>query len=172
MCKHWKRWPSYSVALLVKGIMWGAVAVNSSFLCCIFISSREFQQGLSKQTRRLRSKDKPNVQPVTVNIYSAVTAHFQVSLWPPQPPPSFRLHSIIPPYIHFLKPSELAACSVWGTVMATSPQLTAHHFCSSFPLCSSVCPLLLNLRQRASECVNCLWGVLVKKRTRRTGIEQ
>ena len=59
ICKQWKRWMWRNIALMVKGIIGTAVVINSSFLCCTLISFREFQQGLSKQTWRLRSKGKP-----------------------------------------------------------------------------------------------------------------
>lgn len=73
ICKQWKCWPWRNAAPMVKRIMGEGVVINSSFLCSTLISSREFQQGLGKQNRRLRSKGKPKVRPITVNIYSPIT---------------------------------------------------------------------------------------------------
>lgn len=100
ICKQCKCWLWRKIAPMVKGIMGDGIVINSSFLCCNLISSREFHQDLSKQTWRLHSKGKPKVRPITVNIYSSITGHFQVSPFPP-PPPLFFLPtpSFCPPFI-------------------------------------------------------------------------
>lgn len=48
MCKQWERWLWRNTVTMVKGIMGEGVVINSSFLCCTLISSREFQHGPSK----------------------------------------------------------------------------------------------------------------------------
>ena len=145
---------------MVKGIMRGAVVINSSFLCCTLISSREFQQALSKQTGRLRSKGKPKVRPITVNIYSPITGYFQVSPWPPPPPlfflspPSFCPSFILPVRCQV---RDSGRVSYQGNCHG-NPTLTRYPTLPSSPPFPLRLPPNFNLRQRASECVNSSGG--------------
>lgn len=136
-----------------------------------------FLQGipdLCKQTLRLCSKGIPEVRPITVNICSLYTQHFQVSSWPP-PPPVFLLRTSAF-RLSFTRSSLLPSAWLRGGIL--SGESSWLHYPNSLhtairappgPLCHL--PPYLNLRQRTSECVNSLGGWEGEIVTHRRGLQ-